>query len=289
MILFYFSEAFRVFRRSPFATVVTISITAIAVFITTVAIFMLFVSNQLSEKVIRNIEVRAYIKDSVDSTSIETMKTQLRSFTFISSLKFVSKEDAAEEFRTETGEDFRSVLDANPLPNSFVIKFIPEKVSEKNFNIYVKEIGAVDGIDEVIYDYNVVIKIINLLRTSKTIIYIFSFLLLILSIYLVYVHNKMQFENNIDLYRTMKLVGSKISSLKIPLFLNGILIGLIAGIVCVIINYIIYYLLTAMINNLKFSIVIRGQQFFLPLIIGFLLGLLGSIIYSFKISLKIDE
>lgn len=289
MILFYVSETLRIFKRSPFATLVTISITTIAVFITTVSIFMLFISNQLSEKVIKNIEVRAYLNTSVDSVSVGKIKTQIQNHPFVSSVVFVSKDKAAEEFRSETGEDFRSVLDANPLPNSFIVKFIPEKVNQKNFNNYVKEISSIKGVDEVIYDYNVVIKILNLLNTSKTVIYIFSFLLVVLSIYLVYVHNKMQFENNSKLYQTMKLVGSKISSIKIPLFLNGTLIGSISGIICIIINYIIFLLLTAIINNLKFSFVIRGQQFFLPLIIGLLLGLLGSIIYSFKISLKVID
>lgn len=288
MLIFYLTEAIRIFKRSPFATVVTISITSLAVFITTISIFILFVSNQLSDKVVNNIEVRAYLDNTIDSTNIDNIKLQIESKNFISSVKFVSKSQAAAEFRSETGEDFRSVLDSNPLPNSFIIKFLPDKVNEKNFNTYINSISSIKGIEEVVYDYNVVVKILNILRTSKTFIYIFSFLLIGLSIYLVYIHNKIQFENNINLYRTMKLFGSKVSSIKIPLYLNGLLIGTISGILGIFINYIIYLLLTAMINNLKFSIAISGQQFLLPFAIGLILGFLGSVIYSFKISLKID-
>lgn len=288
MLIFYLTEALRIFKRSPFATVVTISITSLAVFITTISIFILFVSNQLSDKVVNNIEVRAYLENTVDSTNIDNIKLQIESKNFISSVKFVSKSQAAAEFRIETGEDFSSVLDSNPLPNSFIIKFLPDKVNEKNFNTYINSISSIKGIEDVVYDYNVVVKILNILRTSKTFIYIFSFLLIGLSIYLVYIHNKIQFENNINLYRTMKLVGSKVSSIKIPLYLNGLLIGTISGILGIFINYIIYILLTAMINNLKFSITISVKQFLLPFVIGLILGFLGSVIYSFKISLTID-
>ncbi|NMB83432.1 MAG: hypothetical protein GYA14_16610 [Ignavibacteria bacterium] len=286
--MFYLKETLRIFKRSSIATIVTITITTIAVFLSSLSVFLIFMSRDFSDRIKQNIEINLYLDESLSKTDIELLKTTIEEKPFISSAKFISKEKASQDFIEETGEDFRSVLDYNPLPPSFVVKFKAGMITEKNFDQYLRELKSLSGISDIVYDFTVIVRILKILRSLEYVIYITSFLLIILSIYLVYSNNRMQFENNKTLYNTMKLVGAKLSALKIPIVLYSLLIGLISSIICFLINYIILNLLTAININLKFSFDF-GVIHVITFIIGITLGILGSYFASMKVTLKITE
>lgn len=288
MLIFYIKETFRIFKRSTITTVITITITSIAVFLSSLSVFLIFMSSDFSDKIKQNIEVNLYLKDSLPKSDIEKIKLTLEEKPFIKTVNFISKEQASQEFINEAGEDFRSVLDYNPLPNSFKVRFKSEMISENNFEQLVKELKKINGIDDIVYDYTVVVRILKILRSLRFGIYITSLLLILLSIYLVYSNNRMQYEANKTLYKTMKLVGAKLSTLKTPIILYSILIGLFSSLICFLINNLILNLLTILNINLKFS-----SNFGVIHIITFLSGItmafLGSYFSFVKVSLKITE
>lgn len=288
MILFYLKETLKIFRRSSIATIVTITITTIAIFLTSLSVFLIFMSRDFSNRVKENIEVSLYLNETLSSRELDQVKSDVNSRNFILSSKFISKDLAAKEFVMETGEDFRAVLDDNPLPNSIVVKFKPDIITEKNFDSFVSQLKSIRGISDVVYDFNVVIRILKIFRSVEVFVYAASLLLLLLSIYLVYSNNRLQYESNKNLYSTMKLVGAKISAIKIPIILYSLLIGLIASVISFFINYLILHLLTAININLKFSFDFGGIHI-ITFVIGFSLGLLGSYFASMKVSLRISE
>ena len=287
-MMFYLKETFRIFRRSSIAAIVTITITTIAVFLTSLSVFMIFISRDFSDRIKQNIEINLYLNDTLSKNEIERTQSLIEEKSFVSSSKFVSKENAAKDFIKETGEDFRSVLDYNPLPNSFVVNFKAGSVNEKNFEVLVTDLKSIPGVSDVVYDFNVVVRILKILRSLELAIYIASLLLILLSVYLVYSNNRVQYENNKNLYNTMKLVGAKISAIKIPIFIYSILIGLFSSIICFVINYVILNLLTTVNINLKFSFDF-GIIHIITFIIGVSLGFLGSLFASMKITLNIFE
>lgn len=287
-MMFYLKETFRIFRRSSIASIVTITITTIAVFLTSLSIFMIFISRDFSDRIKQNIEINLYLKDSLNKNDIERTQSLIEEKSYVSSAKFVSKENAAKDFIRETGEDFRSVLDYNPLPNSFAVNFNAGSVSEKNFEVLVSDLKSIPGVSDVVYDFNVVVRILKILRSLEVAIYFASLLLILLTVYLVYSNNRVQYENNKNLYNTMKLVGAKISAIKIPIYIYSILIGLFSSIICFVINYVILKLLTAININIKFSFDF-GVIHIITFIIGLSLGFLGSYFASMKITLNISE
>lgn len=286
MITFYTKEALRIFKRSPFASVVIISVTTIAILMTSFSILVLQLSNKFSQRIKKSIEVTVFLENFIDSSRIQSIKEEISNQPNVASIKFISKEDAVKEFIRETGEDFRDVLTENPLPPSFIIKFKPEKLSYENISTEINRIKSISGITEVVYDNEFIIKILKYLKSGQLIVYIFSILLILLSIYLVYTNSRIQIEANKNLYQTMKLVGAKLSTIKIPIILYGILIGVISGIICVGINYILELLLITLLNNIKFSIVFKSS-YIIALFTGVILGFIGSYFSSRTISLTI--
>jgi cell division transport system permease protein len=289
MISYYFKETLRIFKRSPFATIVTISITALAILLCTMSYFVILISNDFSKRVKQNIEVSLYLSDTLTENDIAKIKEKLLNKKVISNLKFIDKTEATKDFIAETGQDFASVLNSNPLPNSFLVKFDSKAINEITFDKYVGELKNIDkGITDVVYDYNVIVRILKFFRSIELVVYITAIVLLVLSIYLVYINHRLQYENNKNLYKTMKLVGSKLRLLKIPYILNGIFIGLIASIICVGINVVVIRLLTAINININLFHKIESIHL-IPVIIGILLGFIGSFFSSLKMSLRISE
>ena len=113
MILFYFKKTFRIFQRSSFATIITITITTIAVMLTTVSCFLVFSANTLSDRIKRSIEINVYLEDSMGETEIQFIEDKIRSMSVLS-VEFISKSEATKKFLTETGGDFRKVIEQIP-------------------------------------------------------------------------------------------------------------------------------------------------------------------------------
>jgi cell division transport system permease protein len=283
MILFYLKETSRIFCKSSIATIITITITAISVVLSAVSIFLLFNVNNLSNQMKKSIEINVYISDTLNTKNFKIIKEQLENSQSVSSVKFVDKEEAAKRFVAETGQDFSSVLNMNPLPNSFVVKFKPEPLNDGNIEGFVNQFKKIDGVTDVVYDYRTVLKILNMLKSFEFIIYILSVVLILLSIYLVYSNNKIQLFSNSNLYSSMKLVGAEIKTMKIPIIFNGVFIGFIASCICLILFNLFVALATKLYIGEKFINELSIFNLIIP-VIGISLGFIGSFISSFKIS-----
>lgn len=288
MIIFYFKEAFRIFRKSSLATAITITITTIAVILSTISIFLVFSANTFSDQIKRSIEVNVYLDDDLTQRNIDDLKSEIQKITSVLSVEFVNKDQAVKNFIKETGQDFRSVIDENPLPNSFIVKFKPQPLDETSIERLTDQIRQMKGITDVIYDYKTVLKILNLLKSFEYVIYFLSITLILLATYLVYSNNKIQMYGNRNHYLTMKLVGAKISTMKIPLILNGIIIGVISSLICVVLFNVISVLLAKALINFNFTNPIKLMNLFI-LLIGIVLGFVGSFISSLKISQLLEE
>jgi len=288
MILFYIQEAFRIFRKSSIATAITISITTIAVILSTVSIFIFLSANSLSEKIKRSIEINVYLDETLSDNELDLLKKNIQNQNSVLNVKFVDKDEAEKLFLQETGQGFKTVLDQNPLPNSFIVKLKPKSFDESNLDIIAGNLKSMKGVSDVVYDYRTVFRILNLLKSFEVIIYLISVTLILFATYLVYSNNKIQIFGNRNLYMTMKLVGAHIKTMKIPIILNGIFIGLISSLICCVLVYIVFTLLTKVYLSLKFTYQMQ-YIYIIVLLIGIMLGFVGSFISSMKISLLLNE
>jgi cell division transport system permease protein len=287
MILFYLTEAFRIFRKSYFATIVTIFITVTAISLICISYFLYFISNKLSADLKKSVEVNIYVDDNLATADLTLIQNQLMNQTEVESVEFISKEIALNDLLKETGEDFKKVLDENPLPNSFILKFRPEQLNEISIESFVEKYKNMKGVIDVNYDYKTILKLLTILKSSEKIIYSLSLILGLLAIYIVFSNNRAQIANNKDAYKFMICFGSKISSMKIPVIINGIMIGIISSAICLVFFNVSYSLLIKVYNNLKFINEFHILNL-LIIVMGVSLGFIGSFVSSFKIS-KIIE
>ena len=78
------------------------------------------------------ITVTIYLKDSAKKVDIKQLEKSLAVSENIKSTQFVSKEEAAEIMKAESGEDFMNFLGFNPLKNSIDVHLNADFV-QRNF------------------------------------------------------------------------------------------------------------------------------------------------------------
>jgi len=288
MILFYLTETFRSIRHSKLASFITIVSLSIAIMATNTSVALLLLSNKIDSELKERVELDIFLNTDAEQNDITKFGNELRSDKRIQSVEFVSKEKAETNFIEETGEDFKSILEANPLPSSYKVSFKSEKVDQNTIENFVEEIGKKEVVDEVVYDYSTIIALISFINSSKYIIFAISLVFVLLAIYLVYSTNKLQLQNKIGKYNTMKLVGARLITLKIPIYLTGFLFGLCAAAISIVLVFGFVEFVQRFYYNFNFL----NYIYFGTLIIvlsGLFYGILGSLITSRSITLKVNK
>lgn len=279
MISFYISEAFRLFRKNGYNSAVLIFVTSLAVFVTIASISIVFGVKELDKTIKTGIKLNTFLKEGLSQHSIDSIKIEIEKISEVKAALYVSKEEAGKLFIKETGENFKNVLDENPLPSSFRVSLKGNFIEENTVEVLSAKIKKINGVEDVIYDYETTLRLLKTLKMIQYFFYPLSILLVLLSIYLVNSNNKLLIKQNSNLFRTMSLVGGKTGSIRIPIILNGFFIGLLSSLICVILFNLTVVLLTALLNNIKF-----GAYYFainaLIIVISISLGIVGSYLSS---------
>ncbi|MFA7419869.1 MAG: permease-like cell division protein FtsX [Melioribacteraceae bacterium] len=282
MITFYLTEAFRLFRKSGYNSVVLIFVTSLAVFVTIASLFIVIGVQELDSSIKSGIKLNVFLNSNLSNQKIDSIKIELEKISQVKSAEYINSETASSKFILETGENFREVLDENPLPNSFKVSLKLAQVDGSSVELLASRIKQINGIDDVIYDYQTTFKLLKTLKMIQYFFYPLAILLVLLSIYLVYSNNKLLIKQNANLFRTMRLVGGKVGSIRIPIILNGFIIGVISAIICLLLFNLTMLLLTAALNNLKFD-----RYYFIInatiIVISISLGIVGSYLSSREI------
>ncbi len=287
MVIFYFREAFKSVSRAKasfFLTFLSLTV-AIILVIGSAAIFRL--SSSFENRLKNNVKVNVFIKDNISNSEQESYKKELEEKRFVSSVDYISKKDAAEEFVKQTGEDFGDILDYNPLPASFTLKINTAVTSEDSLNILINEISGYKWVDEVVFKDQFLLNILNYIARIRIYLFIVTGLICLIAIYLVYstvkVINKARFRE----LETMKLVGAKLSTIKIPILMNSFFAGILSGGIALL---ILWYLLQQL--N-EFPVILNFVNTNLYLFVGILivagpvLSLMVTIYALKNVSLKI--
>jgi cell division transport system permease protein len=197
----------------------------------------------------------------------------------VKQMTYVSKDEAAEIFEREFGENIFDVLDINPLPASFRISLKDGFKTSTNALEISGKLEEIDGVESVRYRKELLELIdtraasVNNLTLGLGIIISLSAIFLVSNTIRLAIYAKRQ------TIRTMQLVGATRAFIRVPFLLEGILQGILGGIVA---SFLLYTLLEYAMRlvSVEFSDALhRDPSFYLTLLVaGALLGLIGGAI-----------
>lgn len=287
MLLFYFTEALRSIKSAKSSFVLTTISLTISVLLILFSYFTLHISDYYSHKLKSSIKINLFLKEPFNNSDQQIIFSELSGKDFIDSVEFISKEQAAEQFIKETGEDFRKILDYNPLPASFVVRIKDSHANNDSLNSIIKKLSGLQCVDEVVFREGFIYKMLSYIESIKLYLFLLTIMVLFIALYLVYATIKLIINSRMIDFETMKLVGAKLLTIKIPVILNGIFAGIISG----IISYFVLVSVKDQIYLVESLRILIEQRLFTYYSIIFLTGpvlvLIVSLITLRKVSLKI--
>jgi cell division transport system permease protein len=287
MIFFYFSEAFRSIKSAKTSFLLTIVSLTISALLILFCFITLQISDYYSTSLKSNIKINVFIKEAANKNEQEKLLDELQKKNYSGKVEFISKEEAAEKFIKETGEDFRKILDYNPLPASFVVKVSKEFANSDSLNFIIKDLSGLAMVDEVVFKEGFIYSLLNYIDRAKIYLFILTTIVFMVAVYLVYATVRLIINSRMNEFETMKLVGAKLSTIKIPVVLNGLIAGLISGILA----FIMFNFFQEQIKSFGSLIKIVNENMLIYLMVIFLTGPLLVILVSVftlrKVSLNI--
>ncbi len=266
----------------PFASVV-FSIT-VALLVLGLFGWMVLHSSRLGNRIQENIEVQVYLNKDLSRTDINKIHSVLstKPFTLVKEtpqIELITKEEAAEQFIKETGEDFKNFLGDNPLRDLLAIKIAPEFQPLDSLAKIKNEVEAISGVFEVNYEESLVESInTNLARIGFILIGIAIFSLLVV---IILINNtiKLALFSQRFLIRSMQLVGATSTFIRRPFLYRSIFYGFLAGILASSILYGFTMYLNTLIDGLAELQDMNGFAilFGLMIIMGIVVGYFSSL------------
>ncbi|RJP68298.1 MAG: FtsX-like permease family protein [Ignavibacteriales bacterium] len=289
MILFILKESFKSITSAKLSFILSLIAGIISIFIVSVVVLLLGFSDSIEDRIKEKITFTAFLPDSLTEEQVEQVKNDISESSFVKGINYIDKQKAEEVFIKQTGEDFRGILEYNPLPASIEIKIKPEFLKDDAILKVEKSLGRIENIDEVVIQKDFIITLLYWLRTIKFYLLVTGILLFLIALYLVFSMNKIIIHNKSRQIETMKLVGARDSTIRLPYIVNGLIIGVCASLFCILFYKVIILLLNFQLKDLFISTVDSIVFITAIIVSGVLLGFFGSLLAVGKISIKVKK
>lgn len=289
-ILFFLNLPFKPMERNTHkkklggypATGVVVSIT-LALFVVGLFGLLLIYSQQLEKQVRQNIRMQVYLKSNVSETQQLEIKNKLLALDYVSKeedgLTFVSREDAAEKFIAETGEDFKDFLGENPLRDAFLIGIDEKYHSREQMDTIKAEIQKMKGVYQVFYVEGL-IEAINENITKVALVLAGLIIVLLVTVALL-INNTLRIAlfSQRFLIRSMQLVGARKWFIQRPFLVRAAGYGLLSGVLASVIIWLLSDYAQREVTDLK--VLHDQEQFIILLGILLMIGMLIAVLSTF--------
>jgi cell division transport system permease protein len=213
------------------------------IFSITLALFMLGLfglllihTQKLKLLIQENVEVQVYLKKDLTENEIIQFNKILGSKAFVLNdpdqgpkISFVSKEQAATQFREDTGEDIVDFLGENPLRDAYTLKIKPEFQDLAQLNSIKSDLEKYSAVYEVTFVESLISSINRNLAKISIILIIIAMVLFLVVTILINNTIKLALFSQRFLIRSMQLVGATAGFIKKPFLLRATLHGTFSG------------------------------------------------------------
>ena len=212
-------------------------INTIVLFFLSIALFTYLKSSSIENYFKENVTVNIYLKNSSRDNDVKQINKFLNLNENVKSIEFISKEDAAELFTNEIGEEFVGFLGYNPLLDLISVRLFGDKIDIYNIEEFIESLDNFEFIEEVEYDKPLVESLVNNFERIGVLIIIISVLFFITSFILINNSIKISIYSKRDTIKTMQLVGATKSFIRRPFIVSYVRIGFYSSIVSLILLF----------------------------------------------------
>lgn len=200
-------------------------------------------AHRLTNQVKENIGFDVVLNQTATDGEITALKQMWTSARYMSSVKYVSREEALREWERETGEDLMEVIGENPLSAEFEVNVKPEYACTDSLNRIEYELKKMPGIESIKMHKDVVDAINANIRNVAMVLLAVAVVLTIISIALIVNTVRLTVYSRRFLIYTMKLVGAKPGFIRKPIVVTNLINGVVSWVIAAsLLSATLYYL-----------------------------------------------
>ncbi len=230
-------------------------------------------------------EITIYLKDGLENTIIENLKTELANYQNVKEVRFISKEKALELYRQQNQDNaaLTEMVTASILPASIEVTVSDPSALEK---IYQNYATRSDIVDEIIYQKDVINTLLDWTNTIRKGGIVIISIVLLVTFFAVSSIIGMKTTNRKDEIKISRLLGASNWYVKKPFLLEGIFYGFWGSFVASIVVFSFFIIKRQLINSFfspiefvpsDFSLyaILLMAEITLGCFVGFLASLIG--------------
>ncbi|WP_053992746.1 ABC transporter permease [Mangrovimonas sp. TPBH4] len=246
------------------------------------------VADHFKEQVVLTI----YLNDSAKEVEVNQLEKSLSMADYTKSITYVSKEEAAELMKAETGEDFMDFVGYNPLQNSIDVYLKADYVTNATLDEITEELSTKAFIEEIRYDNDLVELMNDNVKKITFWVLVISGLFTLIAVLLINSSIRLAVYSKRFIIKTMQMVGATKRFIRRPFVLKNVQLGIIGSIVALAgMAVVLHYL-----NKTFPELGLLGQPVLIAALFAavFLLGILITWISTFIatqrfLNLKTDQ
>ena len=197
------------------------------------------VADHFKEQVVMTI----YLNDTAKEVEVNQLKKSLAMADYSKEAVYVSKEEAAELMKAETGEDFMDFVGYNPLQNSIDVYLKADYVTTENLSEISEQLATKSFIDEIKYDNDLVELMNDNVKKISFWVLIISGLFTLIAVLLINSSIRLAVYSKRFIIKTMQMVGATKSFIRKPFVWKSVQLGIIGAFVALIgMGFVLYYL-----------------------------------------------
>lgn len=206
-----------------------VSVTLVLILIGIIALITVSASNE-TRRLREKLEVSVVMGDSVSNAHTQAIAKEIEATPYALSVEVITKEQALQSWKADTGEDLETLFGVNPLSPEITFSVKADYSSEKQLQNIGKEIRAMSGVADIALPDAAMVDNMNrnierfsiVLGAIALVMIIISFVLINNTVHLTIYSRRFTIH-------TMQLVGATNGFIRKPFVVNNMLSGFLAG------------------------------------------------------------
>jgi len=275
---FVVKEGFSSIGRAKLPAAITVTISFFALVLlalfSTVSLSFIDVIQEIRSRV----ELEVFLGESISDPEAMNITARLKRVEGVREAVYVTKDEAAQTFSHDFGEDIVRILGSNPLPRSIKLKFLPDYASPERLEKIVPEIRSITPDVDIRYNQSFLGQVEENARLFTLVTGGIGLLISVATIVLIGYTIRLAMYSRKEKIRTMRLVGATGWFIGAPYIIEGAIQGLLAGALATSAVYLLFDQLLFAYEPTFYQVVQSSALLVYPatVALGLVLGILGS-------------
>ena len=207
----------------------------LALFVLGLFSLLMLLANNLTSEIKQNVEIQVFLQKNITHSEIIAIRSTISGMDFVAKednrprITFVSKEQAAEEFSKDIGEDFVHYIGENPLSDLLIVRVSEDHQSPEHFRSIKAKVESLRGVLEATYAEKLIENIHNNLTKISLILVSLMCLFFVAVVIIIYHSLRLALFSQRFLIRSMQLVGATDRFIKRPFLIRATLYAFLSA------------------------------------------------------------